>query len=146
MKSLLGSYRLALSAKNAKNLNSNRSSLINSTPTTLTKISKEFEFSKAKFFCSDFTKESNQNQLGKIAAIYQLHYTCGVCNERSYRNFSKKAYHEGVVIIQCLKCENRHLIADNLGWFEDTKITLEDIMKRKGETIAKGITTYEYEK
>lgn len=61
-------------------------------------------------------------------------FTCGVCNTRSARKISKRAYHHGVVIVQCPHCSNRHLIADRLGWFgDDTDIV--KIMKEKGEVV-----------
>mmetsp|Transcript_105415 Transcript_105415/g.251050 ORF Transcript_105415/g.251050 Transcript_105415/m.251050 type:complete len:187 (-) Transcript_105415:159-719(-) len=68
---------------------------------------------------------------------YALAYTCGVCNHRSAKKISKRAYHHGVVIITCPSCGNRHLIADRLGWFEDEGTDIEDMMKTKGEEIVK---------
>ncbi len=62
-------------------------------------------------------------------------YTCGVCENKAARSFSKKAYHEGVVLIRCESCDSLHLIADNLGWFEDNPVNVEDLMKRKGESV-----------
>ncbi|KAL0085687.1 DNL zinc finger-domain-containing protein [Phycomyces blakesleeanus] len=56
-------------------------------------------------------------------------FTCKVCDERSQHVMSKLSYTKGVVLIQCPKCENRHLIADNLGWFRDTKVNVEDIYR-----------------
>jgi ribosomal protein L35AE/L33A len=58
---------------------------------------------------------------------------------------SKKAYETGVVIIQCDGCESKHLIADHLGWFDTLKGeggrkvegTIEDIMRRKGESVVR---------
>ncbi|KAG6370045.1 hypothetical protein JVT61DRAFT_12566 [Boletus reticuloceps] len=63
-------------------------------------------------------------------------FTCTAdgCNHRSAHTFTKRAYERGIVLIQCPSCENRygsrircwytltlnrHLIADNLGWFKD---------------------------
>lgn len=50
---------------------------------------------------------------------------------------------KGIVIVQCPGCENRHLIADHLGWFkestEDGKLkTIEDLMRAKGEKVRRG--------
>jgi hypothetical protein len=39
------------------------------------------------------------------------------CGHRSTHEFKKRSYEKGVVIVQCPKCEARHLIADQLGWF-----------------------------
>ncbi|KAI7899454.1 DNL zinc finger-domain-containing protein [Cokeromyces recurvatus] len=66
-------------------------------------------------------------------------FTCTVCHERSHHTMSKHAYTKGVVLIQCPGCKNRHLIADNLGWFKDNKTTVEDLVKEKGEAIRKVI-------
>ncbi|OAD73528.1 hypothetical protein PHYBLDRAFT_95282, partial [Phycomyces blakesleeanus NRRL 1555(-)] len=64
-------------------------------------------------------------------------FTCKVCDERSQHVMSKLSYTKGVVLIQCPKCENRHLIADNLGWFRDTKVNVEDLMKENGEEVSR---------
>ncbi|ORZ00193.1 DNL zinc finger-domain-containing protein, partial [Syncephalastrum racemosum] len=64
-------------------------------------------------------------------------FTCNVCSERSHHAMSKLAYTKGVVLIECPGCKNRHLIADNLGWFRDQKTTVEDIIQEKGEAIRK---------
>ncbi|KAI8576282.1 hypothetical protein K450DRAFT_192853 [Umbelopsis ramanniana AG] len=66
-------------------------------------------------------------------------FTCKVCNERSHHVMSKLAYTKGVILIECPGCQNRHLIADNLGWFRDGKTTIEDLVKEKGEGIRKVI-------
>jgi len=51
--------------------------------------------------------------------------------------FTKRSYHHGVVLIKCEGCEGIHLIADNLGWFEDTSVNIEVILERNGEKYKK---------
>ena len=62
-------------------------------------------------------------------------FTCNVCKNRQARTFSKDAYENGVVLIRCEGCDNLHLIADNLGWFQKEKINIEGIMKEKGKKV-----------
>ncbi|KAJ2678139.1 hypothetical protein GGI25_002643 [Coemansia spiralis] len=62
-------------------------------------------------------------------------FTCKTCNHRQYKTMSKRAYQHGVVLIQCDECKNRHLIADNLGWFRDKNVNIQDLMKEKGEEV-----------
>ncbi|KAG4302355.1 hypothetical protein PCK1_001337 [Pneumocystis canis] len=50
---------------------------------------------------------------------------------------TKQAYCNGTVIIQCPYCKNRHLISDHLKIFSDKSITIEDIMKEKGEEVCR---------
>ena len=62
---------------------------------------------------------SGDQSIGQLDSRMAIIFTCKVCNSRQTKTFSKKSYTEGVVIIQCDGCKNRHLIADNLGWFTD---------------------------
>ena len=71
----------------------------------------------------------------KLDKKMQMIYTCKVCSTRNSQTISNKAYTQGVVIVRCCGCKNNHLVADNLGWFRDKKINIEDIMKEKGETV-----------
>ncbi|KAJ9052305.1 hypothetical protein DSO57_1035616 [Entomophthora muscae] len=64
-----------------------------------------------------------------------IRFTCKVCNHINTKTMSKLAYEKGVVLIQCDGCENRHLIADNLGWFRDSRVNIEDLAHEKGEKI-----------
>lgn len=63
---------------------------------------------------------------------YIMMFTCEVCNHKMTKTFTKKSYHTGVVIIVCDNCDSKHLIADNLGWFRDKPVNVEDLAKEKG--------------
>jgi len=90
-------------------------------------------------------EQSNSTPLGRIDRKYQIHYTCNVCETRSVKTISKQAYENGVVLVRCDGCESLHLIADNLGWFSDTRINIEDIIAEKGGTVVKVMNTDEVE-
>lgn len=38
----------------------------------------------------------------------------------------------------CPECKNRHVISDHLKIFSDKRVTIEDILKDKGELLKKG--------
>ena len=61
------------------------------------------------------------NVIGDLTPRLAISYKCKICGTRNTQSFSKKSYTEGVVIVQCENCKSHHLIADNLGWFEDIK-------------------------
>mmetsp|Transcript_17823 Transcript_17823/g.53796 ORF Transcript_17823/g.53796 Transcript_17823/m.53796 type:complete len:103 (+) Transcript_17823:536-844(+) len=42
----------------------------------------------------------------------------------------------GVVVVKC-RCEQLHLIADNLGWFGGGKTNIEDILHQRGDSVHK---------
>ena len=67
---------------------------------------------------------------GKKMAIV---FTCKVCDTRSAKQFTERAYTHGVVIVKCPQCLNQHLIADRLGFFEDESWDIETAVKSAGE-------------
>lgn len=69
---------------------------------------------------------------GKKLAIV---FTCKVCETRSAKQFTEQAYRHGVVMVRCPGCENLHLIADRLGFFEDESWDIEKAMQRMGEQV-----------
>lgn len=69
---------------------------------------------------------------------YELTFTCNVCKTRSSHRLSKQGYHNGTVLITCPDCKNRHLISDHLKIFSDKSVTIEDLMREKGDLVKRG--------
>ncbi|UNI14930.1 hypothetical protein JDV02_001508 [Purpureocillium takamizusanense] len=81
---------------------------------------------------------SSSSRAGQNQAYYQLSFTCVPCGHRSHHNVSKQGYHGGSVLITCPSCRNRHVISDHLGIFGDRSITVEDLMREKGNLVKRG--------
>ncbi|KAF9244110.1 DNL zinc finger-domain-containing protein [Melanogaster broomeanus] len=88
---------------------------------------------------------SQQVKLDPPEPHLAIAFTCTAngCDHRSAHTFTKRSYERGIVIIQCPSCKNRHLIADNLGWFkddtEDGRLrTVEHILRARGEEVRRG--------
>lgn len=62
-------------------------------------------------------------------------FTCTVCETRSAKQFTERAYTHGVVLVRCSGCQNLHLIADRLGYFDDGDFDLETIAKKMGHDV-----------
>ncbi|KAB5580189.1 DNL zinc finger-domain-containing protein [Coniochaeta sp. 2T2.1] len=69
---------------------------------------------------------------------YELTFTCVPCDTRSTHKVSKQGYHHGSVLIACPSCKNRHVISDHLKIFGDRRITVEDLLREKGQLVKKG--------
>ncbi|KAF2649308.1 zf-DNL-domain-containing protein [Lophiostoma macrostomum CBS 122681] len=69
---------------------------------------------------------------------YELTFTCKQCTTRTSHRVSKQGYHHGTVLIECPGCKNRHLISDNLKIFSDKSVTIEDLMREKGQLVKRG--------
>ncbi|EDO14328.1 hypothetical protein Kpol_167p1 [Vanderwaltozyma polyspora DSM 70294] len=82
------------------------------------------------------TKQQQVATLKLDKPMLMLAFTCKKCDTRSSHTISKQAYTKGTVMVSCPGCKNRHLIADHLKIFNDNHITIQDIMKSKGENVS----------
>lgn len=83
-----------------------------------------------------FNAEDIKGTTRGTGGLLLMAYTCSKCETKQARTFSKDSYTKGVVLLRCGGCDKLHLIADNIGWFEDDgPVNIEDIMKRKGDNV-----------
>ncbi|VTZ66573.1 DNL-type zinc finger protein, putative [Plasmodium chabaudi chabaudi] len=82
-------------------------------------------------------EETTEDGKNRNKEYMVLMFTCKICEKKSAKKFSKQAYNNGVVIIRCPQCSNLHLISDQLGWFQDGKTNIEQIIQEKGEKVIK---------
>ena len=89
----------------------------------------------AKKISYTFTEDQIKGTRRGTGGLLMMAYTCSVCETKQARTFAKDAYTKGVVLMRCEGCDKLHLIADNLGWFRDESVNIEQIMAEKGETV-----------
>jgi protein import protein ZIM17 len=63
-------------------------------------------------------------------------FTCGRCETRAAKGFSRQAYDNGVVIVRCPGCQTQHLVADRYGWFGEPG-SVEDFLRDRGDVVAR---------
>lgn len=69
---------------------------------------------------------------------YELTFTCVPCGTRSAHNVSKQGYHHGSVLITCPSCRNRHIISDHLHIFGNRNVTVEELVRERGQLVKRG--------
>ncbi|KZF22403.1 zf-DNL-domain-containing protein [Xylona heveae TC161] len=84
------------------------------------------------------SEQAQQEQEKQQQPAYELTFTCKPCSHRSAHRVSKQGYHKGTVLITCPSCKNRHVISDHLKIFSDKPMTIEDLMREKGQLVKKG--------
>lgn len=78
------------------------------------------------------TTTSGGGALGRIDRNLLMVFTCGRCETRAAKAFSRRSYEHGIVLVRCPGCQSTHLIADNLGWFGGGKTNVEKLLQSKG--------------
>ncbi|CAN6585757.1 unnamed protein product [Malus baccata var. baccata] len=84
--------------------------------------------SDTKFSASSEQKISPRHDLAML-------FTCTVCE--SMKTCNRESYEKGVVVACCGRCNNLHLIADHLGYFEKPS-NVEQFLAACGKEVKKG--------
>ncbi len=106
---------------------------------------------------SEFQEEKQEQNLigggvgiGKVDGDMAIVFTCNKCETRAIKQFTKQSYYTGLVIVQCPGCKSLHLVADNLGWFNNNHVpteiephNVEQYLKLKGEMVKKISSDYQ---
>lgn len=102
-------------------------------------------FHSSPFYHSCDAIENDSSMLGKVGVKMRILFTCKKCNTRNDKFMSKHSYEKGIVLIRCDGCQNLHLIADNLNWFQNPHSkNVEEILASKGEEVQKNSNVYEF--
>lgn len=83
----------------------------------------------------DDTSTSSENANAR-KDLYMM-FTCGRCDARAARGFSRQAYEKGVVIVTCPECQVKHVVADRMGWFGEPG-SVEDFIAEKARADGGG--------
>eukprot|EP01060_Flectonema_neradi_P017177 TRINITY_DN239_c3_g1_i1.p1 TRINITY_DN239_c3_g1~~TRINITY_DN239_c3_g1_i1.p1 ORF type:complete len:183 (+),score=29.42 TRINITY_DN239_c3_g1_i1:47-595(+) len=86
--------------------------------------------------------------IGTSRANMAIMFECRVCQTQAIKQFSRSSYEKGVVLIECPGCKNKHVIADNLGWFMDMgeNNNIEKQMKAEGTELKRmSVTPEQYQ-
>ncbi|KAI8958947.1 DNL zinc finger-domain-containing protein [Daldinia sp. FL1419] len=116
----------------------NASRLRSHVPQSLPLIACRFAHAIPKPSAPTSTASSENTPRKLLEPHYELTFTCVPCGDRSRHTISKQGYHKGSVLITCPTCRNRHIISDHLNIFGNRKVTIEDIMREKGQLVKKG--------
>lgn len=80
-------------------------------------------------------KQERPEQFPQMQAVF----TCNRCETRQSKVFTRMAYEQGVVVVKCTGCGVQHILADNLGYFQDMTgsraVNVEDLLRAKGEKV-----------
>ncbi|CAB1100096.1 unnamed protein product [Ectocarpus sp. CCAP 1310/34] len=66
-----------------------------------------------------------------------LSFTCNVCDGHNTHQINRVSFMQGIVVLWCQHCNQKHLIADNLGKldFPEFGRNLEEFMAKKGTPV-----------
>ncbi|KAI0463128.1 Heat shock protein with a zinc finger motif [Komagataella kurtzmanii] len=87
-------------------------------------------------FFNGFARWNSSQPLKVDKPQLMIAFTCKKCDTRSSHTFSKQAYTNGTVLIQCPGCKNRHLIADHLKIFSDERVNIQDLLAAQNESVS----------
>jgi mitochondrial protein import protein ZIM17 len=96
----------------------------------------------------EYMKGTSSGSVTKLAKM-GIVFTCTKCESRVARIFTRRSYEKGVVIVRLEEkdgCKDPrgsclHLIADNLGWFEDNPVNVETLLASRGEAVQRVIVS-----
>lgn len=74
-----------------------------------------------------------------------LSFTCNICEDRSTYKINRVSFMHGIVVLWCQSCNQKHLIADNLGKldFPEFGRNLEEYMAKQGTPVRRVVMSKE---